>query len=105
MEGMDARYRARLDKGWSRADALSAVRSEAEGEWHRPYAPPADPDHCAACGVLMLTSYGMRLSDGAVVCLDDIHGLSCLIRYGLHWRGIVREGLTALGVMVEADYG
>jgi hypothetical protein len=87
-----------IARGLSLAETRRSVWAEAEYEWHCRHGAPPDPDRCAGCGGWLLEGPGMPIGDGAVVHLDEIHGLDCQVLYGEQWRGAASAGLVALGL-------
>jgi hypothetical protein len=93
---MQSRIAVWQARGWSGAEVLQIVWSEAESAWHLRHHPTADPNRCAGCGKLMLDAPGMSLPDGAVVHVGDPAQFDCLIAHGAQWRQTASDALMSL---------
>ena len=93
---MQSRIAVWQARGWSGAEVLQIVWSEAECAWSLRHHPAANPNRCAGCGRWMLDAPGMTMLDGAVVHLGNPVQLDCLIVYGARWRQAASVALVAL---------
>jgi hypothetical protein len=93
---MQSRIAVWQARGWSGAEVLQIVWSEAECAWSLRHHPAANPNRCAGCGRWMLDAPGMSLLDGAVVHVGGPVQLDCLIVYGEQWRQAASAALVAL---------
>jgi hypothetical protein len=63
--------------------------------WHKRYGELVPPEICAGCRQRITNCDALALGDGTRVHFET---LDCVIAYGIRWRGIATQALTAMGL-------